>query len=65
MSQILRTFGHKTSLFSNLTGTKYSYLTDTQVKILSNINSNVDYVQVVKTERKAYINSCKNDNKML
>lgn len=50
---------YKTSLFSNsnLTGIRYSYLANTQIKVLSNINSNVDYVQVVATGRKAYINN--------
>lgn len=34
---------------SNLTGTKYNYLAQTQVKIIRNVSSNVDYVYVVKT----------------
>lgn len=48
----------KTTLYSNynLTGTRYSYLANTKIKVLSNINSNVDYIQVVKTGRKGYIN---------
>lgn len=41
---------------SNLSGIKYNYLPKTQVKVLSNISSTVDYVQVVKTGRKGYIN---------
>lgn len=48
----------KTNLYSNsnLTGTKYPYLAQTQVQILKHISANVDYVKVVKTGRKAYIN---------
>ena len=42
---------------SNLSGTKYSYLPNTQVKILQNVSNSVDYVQAVKTGRKAYINT--------
>ena len=34
---------------SNLTGTKYTYLALTQVKIIKNISSSIDYVYVVKT----------------
>lgn len=47
----------RTTLYknSNLTGTKYSYLANTQVKIIKNINSNIDYVYVVKTGRYAYV----------
>lgn len=40
---------------SNLTGIKYSYLANTQVKIIKNVSSTVDYVYVVKTKRYAYI----------
>jgi len=40
---------------SNLTGTKYPYLKNTRVKILKNISSSVDYIQVIKTGRKAYV----------
>ena len=45
-------------LYSNkdLTGTKYTYMKNTTVKILKNISSKVDYVQVIATKRKAYIN---------
>lgn len=45
-------------LYSNkdLTGTKYTYKKNTTVKILKNISSKVDYVQVIATGRKAYIN---------
>ena len=40
---------------SNLTGTKYTYLPLTQVKIIKNVSSTVDYVYVVKTGRYAYV----------
>ena len=40
----------------NLTGTEYTYLKDTRVKILRNESVNVDYIEVIKTGRKAYIN---------
>lgn len=42
---------------SNLTGKVYTYLPLTQVKILKNISSTVDYVYVVKTGRYAYVRS--------
>lgn len=44
-------------LYSNkdLTGTKYTYLKNTKVKILKNISNKIDYVQVIATGRKAYI----------
>lgn len=47
----------RTTLYknSNLTGTKYNYLANTQVKIIKNISSTVDYVYVVKTKRYAYV----------
>ena len=53
-----RRLKNKTTLYSksNLTGTRYSYLPDTQVKILNHISSIVDYIQVVKTGRYAYVN---------
>jgi hypothetical protein len=41
----------------DLTGTKYTYLKNTKVKILKNISSSVDYIQVIATGRKAYINN--------
>lgn len=41
---------------SNLSGVKYTYLANTKVKIIKNINSNIDYVYVVKTGRYAYVN---------
>lgn len=46
-------------LYSNkdLTGTKYTYKKNTTVKILKNISNKVDYVQVIATGRKAYINT--------
>lgn len=46
-------------LYSNkdLTGKKYTYLKNTKVKILKNISSSVDYIQVIATGRKAYINT--------
>lgn len=40
---------------SNLSGTRYNYLANTQVKIIRNVSSTVDYVYVVKTKRHAYI----------
>ena len=40
---------------SNLTGTRYTYLPLTQVKIIRNVSSTVDYVYVVKTGRYAYV----------
>ena len=50
---------NKTYLYSksNLTGTKYTYLSLTQVKIIRNVSSSVDYVYVVKTGRYAYVRS--------
>ncbi len=41
----------------NLKGTKYTYLKNTKVKVLKNISSKIDYVQVIATGRKAYINN--------
>lgn len=40
---------------SNLTGKVYTYLPLTQVKIIKNVSSSVDYVYVVKTGRYAYV----------
>ncbi len=40
---------------SNLTGTRYIYLPLTQVRIIRNVSSSVDYVYVVKTGRYAYV----------
>lgn len=39
----------------NLTGKKYTYKKNTTVKVLKNISSTVDYIQVIATGRKAYI----------
>ena len=49
----------KTILYSNssLTGTAYTYLAQTQVKIIKNVSSSVDYVYVVKTGRYAYVST--------
>ena len=48
---------NRTYLYSNrnLTGTRYTYLPLTQVKIIRNVSSSVDYVYVVKTGRYAYV----------
>ena len=40
---------------SSMSGTYYTYLPQTQVRVLQNVYSSVDYVQVVKTGRKAYV----------
>ena len=40
---------------SNLTGKVYTYLPLTQVRIIRNVSSTVDYVYVVKTGRYAYV----------
>ena len=52
-----RRLKNRTYLYSksNLTGKKYTYLAKTQVKIIRNVSSNIDYVYVVKTGRYAYI----------
>lgn len=42
---------------SDLTGTKYNYKENTTVKILKNVNSKVDQVEVIATGRKAYIST--------
>ena len=42
---------------SNLTGKKYNYKANTTIRILKNISSSVDYIQVLATGRKAYINN--------
>ena len=54
-----RVFKSNTILYanSNLTGRWYSYLPQTQVKIIKNVSSNVDYVYVVRTGRYAYVNA--------
>ena len=48
---------YKTTLYSksNLTGLKHNYLANTQIKIIKNINSNVDYVYIVKTKKYLYV----------
>lgn len=48
---------YKTTLYSksNLTGSKHNYLANTQVKIIKNVNSNVDYVYIVKTKKYLYV----------
>ena len=40
----------------NLNGTSYSYLKNTEVKILENVNTDVDKVKATKTGRIAYMN---------
>ena len=63
-SQVKNTVGKKKKLKQrsylyknkNLKGTKYTYLKNTTVKVLKNISSKLDYVKVVYTGRKAYIN---------
>lgn len=40
---------------SNLSGIRYSYLANTQVKILRNVSSTVDYIYIPATHRYAYI----------
>lgn len=54
----VKTLKQKCYLYSksNLSGTRYTYLKNTTVKVLKNVSSNVDYVQVRMTSRKAYIN---------
>ena len=39
----------------NLTGTKYSYKANTQIKVVNHYSASVDRVYVVKTERYAYV----------
>jgi len=52
---------------SNLTGTVYTYLKNTEVKILKNISSTVDYVYIKATNRYAYIKTSAytNSNKIV
>lgn len=47
---------YRTTLYSksNLTGPK-TYLANTQVKIIKNVNLNVDYVYIVKTKKYLYV----------
>lgn len=42
---------------SNLTGTRYTYLKNTKVKILQNISSSIDYIYIPATKRYAYIDN--------
>lgn len=54
-----KTLKQNCTLYSkkNLTGTKYNYLKNTKIKVLKNISSSIDYIQVIATKRKAYINN--------
>lgn len=47
---------------SNLTGTRYSYLANTVVTVLQNVNSRVDKIKVNKTGRIAYIDKSNYSN---
>ena len=40
---------------NNLTGKQYNYRINTKVKILKNITENIDYIQVIRTGRKGYL----------
>jgi len=42
---------------SNLTGTTYTYLKNTRVKILKNISNIIDYIYIPATGRYAYVNT--------
>ena len=42
---------------SDLTGTTYTYLKNTRIKILKNISNTVDYIYIEATNRYAYINT--------
>ena len=48
---------YKTTLYSksSLIGSKHNYLANTQVRIVKNVSSNVDYVYVVKTRKYLYV----------
>ena len=62
-SKVKNTVGKKKTLKKNcylykkkkLSGTKYTYLKNTKVKVLKNISTKIDYVKVIATGRKAYI----------
>lgn len=62
-SKIKNTVGKKKTLKKNcylykkkkISGTKYTYLKNTRVKVLKNISTKIDYVKVIVTGRKAYI----------
>lgn len=44
---------------SNLSGSKFNYKANTTIKILKNVNNNIDKVKVVQTGREGYIkNTC-------
>lgn len=49
-------FKTATTLYSNSNLIRYTYLPLTQIKIIRNVSSNIDYVYVVKTGRYAYVN---------
>lgn len=55
----IKTLKKECHLYSkpSLTGIEYTYLKDTRIKILKNISKKVDYIEVIKTGRKAYINT--------
>lgn len=42
---------------SNLTGTRYTYLKNTKVKILQNVSSSIDYIYIPATGRYAYVDN--------
>lgn len=42
---------------SNLTGTTYTYLKNTRIQILKNINSTIDYIYIKATNRYAYVST--------
>lgn len=42
---------------SNLSGTRYTYLKNTKVKILQNVSSSIDYIYIPATGRYAYIDN--------
>ncbi len=47
---------------SNLTGTKYTYLANTRVKVIKNVTASIDYVYIPVTGRYAYINNANYKN---
>ncbi len=50
---------------SNLTGTRYNYLAQTQIRVISHASATVDYIYCVKTGRYAYCStSAFNTNKV-
>lgn len=54
-----KVFASNTKLWSNsnLTGTRYDYLSNTSVVVLQNVSASVDKVRVVKTGREAYVST--------